>query len=203
MALILSPAALLEKNKLSNDGAWIVALRITMLTGDVLRVCRNNEDIVIGDETFQAFPFELGETGEDSAGAVPSVKVQVCNIDRIVQRYVEGASGGVGATVEVLVFHTKHIDEGSVLPPMSFQVTSTSCTPEWVTFMLGAENPYQRRFPMNKTNAHYCRNVFKDKWCQYRGPETDCNRTLTRCRELGNSECYGGFPGTTTRGIYV
>lgn len=40
-----------------------------------------------------------------------------------------------------------------------------------------------------------CRYEFKDERCQYPGPFDDCDKTPEACRERGNIENFGGFPG--------
>ena len=35
---------------------------------------------------------------------------------------------------------------------------------------------------------------FRDTNCAYAGLETRCDKTLTRCQELGNISNFGGFP---------
>ena len=39
--------------------------------------------------------------------------------------------------------------------------------------------------------------TFKDGRCQYSGSETKCNKTLSRCQELGNVTRFGGYPSIT------
>jgi hypothetical protein len=51
-------------------------------------------------------------------------------------------------------------------------------------------------------SVHCCHKVFGGNRCQYVGPETNCNRSWTRCEELGNTEHFVGLryavkPGET------
>jgi hypothetical protein len=49
---------------------------------------------------------------------------------------------------------------------------------------------------MNEPARRYlpCWCCFKDKQCGYVGPETYCDKTIDRCRELGNEINFRGWP---------
>lgn len=133
--LPLSTVAILEKNKLSSDGAWLVMLEVQLqnLSADyadyidseqpvigtgnatalTIRVVRNNEDIYWNGNTWVAFPFVLDEIGESTKGELPQVAVRIANITRTMQQYVEASDGGVGATVIVRVVHSSQVKIGS------------------------------------------------------------------------------------------
>lgn len=200
----LSTAAILEKNKLSSDGAWLVLLEVQLPNNVTLRAVRNNEDITWDGHTWVAFPFQLDEIGESSKGELPQVAVRISNVTRSVQQYIEAGSGGVGSTVIVRVVHSKHLDLTDPEIELSFAVTGTTSDANWVTFTLGMEYPAMLRYPQKR--------VFQD-WChykEYKGIEcgavsayTTCNRTLKECRERGNSTRFGGFPAIPSGGIYA
>jgi len=49
--------------------------------------------------------------------------------------------------------------------------------------------------PLSKREySKVCNFVFKGDRCGYTGTETQCDKTLTRCEELGNEDKFGGFP---------
>jgi hypothetical protein len=49
--------------------------------------------------------------------------------------------------------------------------------------------------PLSKREySKVCNFVFKGSRCGYSGEETRCDKTLTRCQELGNQDNFGGFP---------
>lgn len=205
--LTLSTAAILEKNALSNTGAWVLLLEITLPDTTVIRVCSNTDDITwpsSGGNTWVAFPFELDEIGEASKGEVPSVEVRVGNVSRVMQAYMEAADGGVGSMVRIMVVHSAHLDLTDPEIELSFEVVDAKADSKWARFTLGGTNPSRKRFPRNRMTKNFCRyKVFKGARCQYAGAETECDRTLTRCRALNNSEHFGGCPGIGQKGLYV
>ena len=49
----------------------------------------------------------------------------------------------------------------------------------------------------------FCPFKFKGVQCGYKGDETECNKTLSRCRALGNSVRFGGEPTIPQGGLYA
>jgi len=208
MTLDLSAAAILEKNKLVSDGAWIVLLEVTLSDDTVVRICRNTEDIIWNSHTWQAFPFELDEASEES-GEQTMLTVRVSNVTRALMPYVEQYGGLVGNTVKLYVVHSDALDYGPEVEEEFVVVDSTS-DPQWITFSLSASSLKNVTFPNHRYVKNWCR--FKFNYppgtglrCGYSGatPYTTCNKTLSDCRKRGNSERFGGFPGIPEGGLYV
>jgi len=156
--------------------------------------------------TWTRFPFELDEIGENSKGEVPGFEVRVGNTTRIMQTYMEmeGNEGGVGSEIVLYVVNTNFLFEPDAEVTLNFEVKDSSCDDMWAHFTIGAPNPFNNRYPRNRLLKNFCRyDVFGGDRCQYAGAETSCNRTITRCRALGNSNHFGGAPGAGRRGIYV
>lgn len=202
MPLILSPAAYVEKNALASDGVWVILLEIYVKQlDDYIRVCSNNEDITWNGVLWQSFPFSMDEIGDTTKGEIPQFAIRVSNINGVVQSYVEDADGAVGSAVKLMVINT-NIGLNTPEIELEFVTKSTSIDAMWATFTLGVVNPYsiligQR---MIRTGCRYTgvdgsQNGFQGSRCKFSGVGVECNKTLTRCRELGNSRNFGGFPG--------
>lgn len=204
MPITLNPSAYLEKNALASNGVWLILLEIYIpQLDDYIRVCANTEDIVWRGYTWQAYPFAMDEIGDTTKGELTQFAVKIANIDGSVEGYLEDAQGGVGSSIKLMIVNSI-VMSNSTIPEieLDFSVKATSVDSTWATFTLGAVNPYsilvgQR---MIRTGCRYggndgSKNGFKGSRCKYSGSETECNRTLTRCRELGNSSNFGGFPG--------
>jgi lambda family phage minor tail protein L len=205
--LNLSSAAITEKNKLASDGVWLVLLEIRLPSTEVIRVVRNNQDIVwpaSGGNTYAAFPFEIDTLSDLKPGEVPSLAIKVSNVTRALTPYLESGQGGVGAEVYLRVVHSEHLDITDPEIELVFKCVGCSADSMWATFELGASNPYSRRFPGNRILKNFCRyKRFKGPRCGYSGGATTCDRSLKRCRELGNSTRYGGFPVVGAAGIQL
>jgi lambda family phage minor tail protein L len=205
--LNLSSAAITEKNKLAGDGVWLVLLEIQLPSAEVIRVVRNNQDVIwpaSGGNTYAAFPFEIDTLSDLKPGEVPSLAIKVSNVTRALTPYLESGQGGVGSEVYLRVVHSEHLDLFDPEIELVFKCVSCSVDSMWATFNLGASNPYSRRFPGNRILKNFCRyKRFKGPRCQYAGPATTCDRSLKRCRQLDNSTRYGGFPVVGSEGIQL
>ena len=73
------------------------------------------------------------------------------------------------------------------------QLIQPKATPTWISFTLGAQNPFNRRYPMTRL-IPVCPWKFKDAdTCQYAGAVTTCNKTWDACKALGNTTRWRGF----------
>lgn len=204
MTLSLSSAIITEKNKLASSGAWILLCEVTLPDTNVIKICRNTEDIVFNSLTYTRFPFELEEISENSKGEIPQVVVRVSNVTRVMGAYAEQYVGLVGCSVRIMLVHSDHLTDVAPIVEHYFDIMSSTIDEKWLSLTLGIPNPYRNRFPRSRILKNFCRyKWFKGVRCQYGGSESTCDRTLARCRELLNSNHFGGFPGAGRRGLYV
>ena len=197
--LALSEASIIEKNKLSTDGVWLLALE-AQIPENTLYLVNNTEDVTLGGQRYVAFPFSLEDITEDGK-ELPNVKLTVSNATGTIQRYVEKNTGLGGMKVVLRVYHTNIPDVAEV--EEYFVVTGVSCDVEWVTFTLGTDFSFTRRFPPVRMMKDYCPFKFKGVECGYRGAAQQCNKTLKRCRELGNNIRFGGEATIPQGGLYA
>ena len=202
MPVLLSPAAYIEKNALASSGIWAILIEIYIpQLDDYIRVTSNNEDMIWNSLTWQSFPFKMDEIGDSTKGEIPQFSISISNINGVVQSYLEEADGGVGSEVRLLIINTNIVSDVPEVE-LEFIVKSTNVDATWANFVLGVINPFsitvgQRmlRTGCRYTGANETLNGFKGLRCKYSGSETECNKTLTRCRELNNTPNFGGFPG--------
>ena len=204
--LRLSNAAILEKNKLSSDGVWLVLSEIQLSQDVVIRVVRNNEDITWNKQVWTAFPFELDEIKE-TMKELPEIPVRISNITRTMQKYLEMCNGGVGAAVILRVIHSKHLDISAAELEEIFTVLSTTTDLNWVTFKLGSETPTMLRFPGRRILKDYCPFPYGSIECavadKIKEQYPSCNKTLGDCRKRNNSARFGGEPSIPQEGLYA
>lgn len=150
-----------------------------------------------------AFPFDLDDIADKSKNEVPRLVLRVGNASRAIMYYMEIAGGGEGSTVEILVVHTKHLDQTAAEYRVTMQCLQSSADDKWAYFTLGMPSPFAVRFPKNRILKDFCRWRFKSTECGYVGAATECNKGLAACRALANSARFGGFPGVGFGGVYV
>lgn len=197
--LELSQASIIEKNKISTDGVWLLALEV-QIPGETLHLVNNTENVTLGGQEYTAFPFSLEDITEDGK-ELPNVKLTVSNVTGTIQRYVEASGGLGGCPVIIRVFQTNIPDVAEI--EEFFVVTGVTCDAEWVTFTLGTDFSFTRRFPPVRIMKDYCPFKFKGLECGYKGGADRCNKTLARCRELGNNVRFGGEATIPQGGLYA
>jgi lambda family phage minor tail protein L len=215
--MAISPGAYLEKNKLASNEAWLVLLDITMPDTTQLFVVANSEDViwpVTNGDTYIGFPFTLGEIGDTSKGEVPSVSLRISNVTRWFEPFLEAQEGLVDSVVVIRIVNSMHVttpsrpsgeNNATAEVELTYEIIATGADNMWVTFKLGAMNPWRSRFPRNRIWRNTCRyKKFKGTLCKYDGGQTTCDRTIETCRDLMlNSINFGGAPGVETKALFV
>ncbi len=200
--LTLSQAAILEKNKLESDGAWITLLEINIRPGLIIRLCRNTDDIVWNGDTWTAFPFQLDAPKQSGSGELPRFAVRVSNITRAVEGYLEQEGGGVGATVRMLVVMSNHLNLTAAELDEEFSVQSTSYDQDWVTFTLSGATNLFRRVPERRFLKNFCHFQYKGAECRASSGLPTCDKSLSACKARNNAVRFGGEPAIPLGGLY-
>jgi len=204
--LTLSALSILEKNKLSSMGAWLLFVTVTMPDATVIRIVRNNEDVTYQGNTYTAFDFSLEAIVHGSKGKLPSVNLRVGNVGRVFQSYIEAQSGIVGSTVLLQVVNSALLSENFSELDLTFEIQKTSADSNYVSFELGVPSPLNKRFPLYRYAGAICNWVsrYKGAECKYAGSEATCDGRLVSCqtRTAGNNSLnYGGYPGLGQGGV--
>ena len=196
MSLKLAAAIALAKNRLSDNGAWLVLLDLVLDESTVLYLVRNTEDITWGGQVYTAFPFDMDDAKQSGDGSLQSVTIRVSNVMRAVQRQIEALDGMGDASVVLRVVYSEELAAGAVIEE-TFSVGSVSCSSEWVSIELQPENFWSRRCPRYTYTRQNCRWKFKSDECGYSGSTATCNKTMKACAAMSggsNIARFGGFP---------
>ncbi len=204
--LPISSDAIIEKNKVTSDGTWILLLEINYESEDSIRVCLNNETITWNSYTWLPAIFTLSGIIETKDGEIPSIPLCIYDLGRNIIPLLEKYDGGIGAEVIIRVVHSKYLSNTTPELEEVTEIISASVDDSTkIEFKLGSENLVDRACPQGRYLKNQCRFIFKgaDGRCGYTGAETECNRTFSRCKELSNTTRYGGFLGVGTIGVQV
>jgi len=197
--LTLPSALLLEKNKLIATLPWVLLLEITLPNATVLRFAQNTENVTYNGQPWTAFAFKLGEQGQSGDGKIQSLSIQVANTARALTPYLEAQSGLVGSQVRLIVVHAGNLGVDYTALTLTYTIMTCTVDASWVSFSLGAESPFRKRFPLYAANPLHCswaaQSQFKGVECKYAGADTTCAGTLVACRAKSNSANFGGRPG--------
>ncbi len=211
------PANLIsEKNKIHSGAAWILLLEITLTDTEdsggptILRICNNNEDVVFEGDTYTKFNFQMSIVESNIEGEIPSVNLQVSNITKLLQPYLNDMDGGLGATVKMTLVNSDYLAEDYSELEMTFTVIGCEASNYWVSWTLGMINPYRSRFPQYRYLALHCSWEFTggveigiNVECGYIGAFETCNHTLGDCVLRENPDNFGGNLGMKSGGFQI
>ena len=207
MPATISTIAMQEKNKIATTSVFFTAIEITIpsLT-ETVKIHDADENITWKGSTWQPFPVQIDEIIE-KIGEVPRLNLKVSNVNRVFEKYLQDydlyckTNGYQAITINLYVLNSLNLADDTPEAEYEFNLEQPKTNAEWAIFQLGASNPFLRRFPLNRILKNQCRFIFKSSQCGYTGSMTNCNKTLTRCRELSNSSRFGGFAGVGSGGL--
>jgi len=206
----LPSAIITAKNKMNSPDAWVLLAELTLVNPDdsedttTIRVARNQEDVTLDGNVYTAFPFQIEPSAENQSGELPSVRLMISNVTRVLQPDIEAYSGGVGSTVKLFAVSMSNLEESYAGLELEYEIIGCESSAEWITLVLGAPNPLRQRFPLYKYAPSHCQWAFKSCECGYDGVDfTECNKTHADCKERGQQERFGGFLGLRSGSIRV
>ncbi len=216
MPLPFSAAGLIEKNKLSNDKPWILLLEVQLNAEHTIYLARNNEDIpwpaaaatlpttpAAGGHTYTAFPIQFSDQTQDMK-QIPTLSIQVSNVNRLMQSYLEMYKGLTDKKVVIRLVHAGHLDEATAEMEEEFEIQKTQYNDSWVTFVLGSNFWMFYRALSQRYLRDYCQFKYGKIECGVSAAclatYPTCNHTLAHCRiRMAASGItknrFGGCPG--------
>lgn len=211
----ISEFMIAEKNKLATLNVTLTLLEIAIpddpgppIHYTTVRLVDGNTQITWNNSDWLPVPFEWSEFIDSSKGEIPRVDFSISNMDRQMEYYIQAydlyskINGYTPVYITIYMVNSGNLNSNIPEIEYLFELQDVRSSAQWVTFTLGASNPYNQRFPLNrmmKNNGRVKR--FKDIFCGYPGNEVVCDRTLTMCRAFGNSRRYCGFPGVGNNSI--
>lgn len=193
-------ATINDLNKLSSNESLVVLLEVEIPSSDILRLARWNNNITFNGNEYQKFWFDFNDITTNK-GEIPNFELKIDNTSRGVNSlmidydiYLK-ANGIEGNKIFANVIVVNTVDLSDYVNKWRFELTSWDIDSNWASFKLGAENPFNKPYPLRQIYSDFCSWKFKDSRCAYSGAETACDKTLKRCREIGNQVRYGGFYG--------
>lgn len=198
--------ALNEKNKITSSDAFLLLVEYRYGAEPPIYLCLNNADITWNGIAWEAACFSVDKDTESKEGDLPSLPLSFIDPNRRITPILDQYGGGNGADVWIRTVHSAHLDETEAWRTRYFKSMGAKVNHlNQVTIRLGVPNLALVRDPIDRFFKNHGRNTvkFKDSTCGYTGGETDCDKTLKRCRELGNSIRYCGFPGVGRKGFLV
>ena len=176
-------------------------LRIELVGGDI-NILDNEtlESLTYNNVTYLGAPLEHGNITKDDNSSVNKLEIRISNVGLGISGII-GNRGDVISnapaviTMVLLNVNTNAIITGTETILFGGKCNNLTLTNE--TAKMDIETPiggFEYNCPVMKYRTSCQVRRFKDVRCGYTGNATSCDRTLTRCKELGNQANFRGFP---------
>jgi len=198
----VTPAFIEEKSKQENAPIFLYVLEKFDSIND-LKIAGFDQDVTYQGEVYSKFPVTHEFIGENNQGQIDQVKVQLGNVSRLIQSYLEQYDLR-GNRVVIRMVWLDRLDDPDAHMDDVFYIDSYSADQQNVEFTLtGKFDVLGVDLPGRRYARNYCSWKFKSPECGYAGGELSCNKTKQRCKQLNNYKRFGAFPSVPTRRIYV
>lgn len=207
MAAHLSVATVIEKNKLTSDVAFVILMDVNITDPvsreviEILRIARNDENVIFGGEVYQAGNFDISIEQRQSEDSTVSVVAR--DPTGFIQSRMEEVSGGVFSEAIISVVNTARLDEAPEVQER-FQILSASSKDYVVSFSLGAENLLGLAYPPRRQFQDRCAWKYKGYGCQSTSLDPTCSYTkdgINGCASKNNAINFKGLPGLVTMNV--
>jgi len=153
--------------------------------------------LVYGGHRYEPRRFEFSDVRYSSATVVDQVTIKIDDLDNLLTGpFITGTPQGEAAVLSQVildpadfsivgdarvVYFAGTIDSWGLAADSAKTITLTNKLAQW-NRMTGNLHPSSCRYKQ-----------FKEAPCNYAGDALECDRSYTRCQELGNTANYGGF----------
>ena len=188
-------------NSLTSDSPIVICVDFTIPNSSNLRITSNNEAVTFGGNVFTPLEFQISTLSDGTGGEVPEITFKLNNINRVMETYLHSydtylkTNGFSGNEITAVLYVVNTKDTSEALKTEYLLFISASTDSQWATFKLGANSPFNWRYPRRRIIKNFCSFKFKDSRCQYSGADSICKKTMSACLEKDNILNYGGFPG--------
>jgi len=132
---------------------------------------------------------------ENTTGKIESVTLEIGNVDKIIQYYIDSYNALRKAKVVIKQVFKEELSDPTCYDEQIYYIDGCSVSTSVASFVLGSSFDIMNvKVPKRTYSRGYCQFRFKGTECGYAGPEGTCNKTIQRCIELGNVERVGMFP---------
>jgi len=192
-----------QKNKAVTKPIFLYEIQYDSVGNQWLRYTNWTTDVVFDGQTYTKYAITHDNISESLDGSAVKVKLKIGNVNRTIQYYLENWNGLRDAKVNILQVFFDELSTPSAVDLLTFFIADSAVDARDATFVLSSKfDVFDITLPRRKFYRSYCSHKFKDAGCAYSGVETTCNKSMQRCKELGNIHRYGAFPAIPQRNVY-
>lgn len=201
----LDPDFITQKNKQEQAYIRLYSIFDYDDAGANLYFAEYHEDVTFDGVLYTAFPIRFDTISEKTGGEVDEIRLMIANASREIEAYLQNpAYTFKGKKVIITYVFTEELDNPDCKYEETFYIDFYETNAQNATFTLSSKlDVCQVKLPLRTVSRTHCSWVFKSPECGYTGAEKTCSRTLQRCRELANTERFGGFPAAGGKRMFV
>lgn len=145
-------------------------------------------------------PLSHGEITKDDNSSVSKLNITLSNVALGISGIIGNRGDVVTNSDAALTLVFLDVNTNELITDSATVLYAGKCnnlTLDYENASMDIETPlggYEKQCPVMKYRATCQVRRFKDCRCGYTGEETACDRTFTRCKELGNQANFRGFP---------
>ena len=173
------------------------------------RLVAHEANVVWNSKTFYAYNLKHSPLVWSSDGDLPTMRLVVSNVARLLMPYLETGDGFQGRRATAYVVNTGNLGASEVMQ-FDFQIATATATRDACEFRLRLPNFFDKLVPVDRYNAERCRWGFGGVECGYIinaiAAYQTCGKTLYDCINRGLDEAarnlpvlhpirFGGFAG--------
>ncbi|MBQ2643972.1 hypothetical protein IJG14_00185 [bacterium] len=158
------------------------------------------ESLSYNNETYIGAPLSHKEIKYDDNSAVNKINIELSNIALSISGIIGNRGDVITNAFAVLTLVFLNVNTNQIINGMQKILYSGKCNNlsldyEKASMDIESElGGYEKLAPIIKYRPTCQVRRFKDCRCGYNGNETSCDRTFTRCSQLGNTLNFRGFP---------
>lgn len=187
-----------QKNKVGDKitPIFLYSIRYDEVSNSYLRFTGIGHEVTFDGITYVPFAISHGSIVENISGRVENVDLQLGNVSREMQYYLDNYDGLKGKQVSIKLVWKESLDDTECFIENVYYVESSMAEKDVVELTLkSALDVMDIQLPRRSFNRYYCQLKFKGSECKYSGAGQTCNKLFQRCEELGNLSRFGGFVG--------
>jgi len=191
-----------EKNKETNRPIKLFTIYDYDGEDNNLYFTNQRSNVTFDSQEYVSFPIEYDNISENTQGEIDSMQVTISNVSRLIQAYLENYDWCDKKVSIKTVWSDKLDDTDNYIEDIFYIDSYTADAHNAIFTLMSRYNVLNVVLPREVYSRNYCRyKEFKGTRCGYSGSETECDRSLQRCRELGNQRRFGGFPSVPQRPV--
>ena len=192
-----------KKNLQGNQPLYLYTIFDYDGASNDLNFCAYPTAITYDSIDYTPFPINHESVGENLQGQIDQVRLILGNVSRLIQAYLETYDLRSKKVRIRTVFKDLLNDPESHIDDV-FYIEEYTTTVDTAEFVLSSKFDLMKLgLPLRLYSRNHCAWKFKGTECAYAGGETACDKTLQRCRELGNQQRFGAFPSIPFKRLIV